>query len=146
MKKTFFLFLTLLSPVLLAAQTDQQQKEVMLVVDQFMTAIDEKDTAAFNNLFIDEAVAFRIQENKVVTRALRMQSDFPEDAQWKERLRKQGLTITIQGQVATVGAPYDFWINGEFSHCGYETFTLLKGKKGWKIASLTFSVNKEGCN
>lgn len=127
------------------AQTAEEQKAVMQVVDSFMKAIDDKDTTAFNSLFIDEAYVFRIQEKKISSRPIKMDSGFPVDSQWKERLRKEELSIIVSGTVATVSAPYDFWINDAFSHCGFETFTLLKSKTGWKIASLTFSVEKENC-
>jgi len=63
----------------------------------------------------------------------------------KERLREEEITIHINKNVAAVWAPYDFWIDNEHSHCGYEVFTLVKKDRYWKIASLTYSVNKEGC-
>jgi len=63
----------------------------------------------------------------------------------KERLREEEITIHVNKNVGAVCAPYDFWIDEEHSHCGYEVFTFLKENQNWKIASLTYSVEKGSC-
>ena len=42
--------------------------------------------------------------------------------------------VRVNGLIATVWAPYDFWIDGKFSHCGVDQFDLIKTEEGWKIA------------
>jgi len=54
-------------------------------------------------------------------------------------------TVQIQGRVAMVWTPYDFHLNGEFSHCGIDVFTMLQGAEGWQVASITYNVVREGC-
>jgi hypothetical protein len=46
----------------------------------------------------------------------------------------------MQGRIATVWAPYDFWIDGKFSHCGVDAFDLIKTDKGWRIAGGAYTV------
>ena len=53
--------------------------------------------------------------------------------------------IHIQEGVAVLWAQYDFHIDGTFSHCGVDTFTLVKSSEGWKVASLAYTVEQEGC-
>jgi len=53
--------------------------------------------------------------------------------------------VYVQGQVAMVWTPYDFFLNGEFSHCGIDVFTMLEGEDGWKVTSITYDVVREGC-
>ncbi len=53
--------------------------------------------------------------------------------------------IHIQKGVAVLWAQYDFHINGTFSHCGVDTFTLVKSPEGWKVASLAYTVEQDGC-
>jgi hypothetical protein len=48
--------------------------------------------------------------------------------------------IKIQGRLATIWAPYDFWIDGKFSHCGVDAFDLIKTEKGWKIAGCVYTL------
>lgn len=137
----FIICNTLLSSHALA----QEREPVVEVVDRFLKAIDEKDTALFNSVLIDNAQAFVSQGNEVETKAMKMLVDFPADQQWKERIDKDKVKVAVSGLIASVSAPYHFWINEEFSHCGYETFALVKEKGSWKITSLTFSVEREGC-
>jgi hypothetical protein len=53
--------------------------------------------------------------------------------------------VRVKGAIADVWAPYDFHIDGKFSHCGIDTFTLLKGPNGWQIASVVYTVEPTGC-
>ncbi len=53
--------------------------------------------------------------------------------------------IHIQQGVAVLWAQYDFHIEGTFSRCGIDTFTLVKSSEGWKVASLAYTVEQDGC-
>ena len=53
--------------------------------------------------------------------------------------------VDVRGRIANVWAEYDFHSNGKFTHCGIDTFLLLKGDDGWKIFSLTYTMETEGC-
>ena len=45
------------------------------------------------------------------------------------------------GEVMTVVAPYDFWVNGALSHCGVDAVTLLPGADGaWQVMGLVYTV------
>ena len=48
--------------------------------------------------------------------------------------------VRVHGLIATVWAPYDFWIDGKFSHCGIDAFDLIKAADGWKIAGGTYTL------
>ncbi|MEO8176408.1 MAG: hypothetical protein ABI626_07080 [Sphingomicrobium sp.] len=37
--------------------------------------------------------------------------------------------------IATVWAPYTFYLNGKKSHCGIETYTLYRLAEGWRIVT-----------
>jgi len=53
--------------------------------------------------------------------------------------------VFIQGTVALVHAPYDFFIDGVFSHCGVDTFTMLKVNGTWPVSHSAYTVQKVGC-
>jgi hypothetical protein len=63
----------------------------------------------------------------------------------EERMREKEVQVQIHKQLAMVWAPYDLWINKQFSHCGIDVFTLIKTNQGWKIASLAYTVEPAGC-
>ncbi len=58
--------------------------------------------------------------------------------------------IRVDGDVAIFSAPYDFWVEQTCSHCGYDAITLLRvgdeksDFRGWRIASLTYTVDASG--
>ena len=53
--------------------------------------------------------------------------------------------VRIRGAIAEVWAPYDFYVDGKFSHCGIDTFTLFKTPAGWKIAAVSYTTEATGC-
>ena len=55
-------------------------------------------------------------------------------------------TIKIDGALAIVWTPYRFVYNGQFSHCGVNSFTLVKLPDGWKINYLIDTRRKTGCD
>ncbi len=47
--------------------------------------------------------------------------------------------------MANAWTPYEFWYNGNFSHCGVNSFQLIKKDEKWKIIYLVDTRRKEGC-
>ena len=50
--------------------------------------------------------------------------------------RLAGMEIKIDGEMATVWTPYEFFYNGQFSHRGVNAFQLVKINGNWKIWSI----------
>lgn len=58
------------------------------------------------------------------------------------------LSIQVQvdsDRMASAWTPYEFWLNGSFSHCGTNHFQLAKVGNQWLITSIIDTRNKEGC-
>jgi hypothetical protein len=47
--------------------------------------------------------------------------------------------------MAAAWTPYRFYRNGEFSHCGVNSFQLVKMAEGWKIVYIIDTRRKEPC-
>jgi hypothetical protein len=62
---------------------------------------------------------------------------------WKERIWSP--QVRLDGRMAQVWAPYDFHLDGKFSHCGVDVFTLVQGKDGWQIAAIAYTGRKDNC-
>ena len=54
-------------------------------------------------------------------------------------------TVMIRGNIAIVWTPYDFHVGENFSHCGIDAFNLVRTSEGWRIASIVWTVEREGC-
>ena len=48
--------------------------------------------------------------------------------------------VRIDGPVASVWAPYDFYLGAEFSHCGTDAFLLAKTPEGWRVSAVSYTV------
>jgi hypothetical protein len=53
--------------------------------------------------------------------------------------------VRIDQGLASVWTEYTFIANGQFSHCGVNTFHLMKTAEGWKITQVTDTRRKEKC-
>ena len=58
----------------------------------------------------------------------------------KMRERIWNPEVRVNGLIATVSAPYDFWLDGKFSHCGVDQFDFIRTEEGWKIAGGVYTL------
>lgn len=54
-------------------------------------------------------------------------------------------TVLIHGRMAQVWGDYEFLFNGKFTHCGVDSFSLLKSAEGWKVAEIVDTQEAAGC-
>lgn len=54
--------------------------------------------------------------------------------------------ILIDDALASVWTDYQFYIGDKFSHCGVNSFQLVKMNNDWKIVYLIDTRRKENCN
>jgi hypothetical protein len=67
----------------------------------------------------------------------------PHPAVWDERVQFE--RVLLDANLASAWAPYEFYLGGKFSHCGYDSFQLVKLAEGWKIAHIIDTRRKEKC-
>ena len=53
--------------------------------------------------------------------------------------------ILIDGNLASVWTPYEFYYQGKFSHCGVNSFQLVKSDNEWKIQYMIDTRRKDNC-
>ncbi len=54
-------------------------------------------------------------------------------------------TIKVDGNLASVWTPYEFYYNGNFSHCGANSFQLFNNNGIWEIIYLVDMRRRENC-
>jgi len=116
----------------------------MAVVEASLDRISEEDFEGFTDLMVDEAHAFTVYERAGV-RSYRVRTREESRADSGDRdLLERGFdpTILVQGGLAVVWLPYDFYMDGEWSHCGVDAFTLLHVADGWRIAAIAWTVEQ----
>jgi len=148
------LSLTLFGAVSAQAQSasTNDKTQILKVVQQFFDALESRDTAAFNNTSVVDRYAYFIQERSdSVFTGSRSAAKFSERLAASknvvtEKMREKDVKVEVHKRIAMVWAPYDLWIDKKFSHCGVDVFTLLKTTEGWKIATIAYTMEPEGCN
>ena len=132
----------------LHAQRAPDEKAVLEVVHKFFDALEKQDTAEFRGTFFAGARNFAVIDMKdsiVVRGQLARDFRFRPGQIVKERMREAVTEVNIHNNIAMVWAPYDLWVNETFSHCGVDVFTLIKDRQGWRIASVSYTIEREGC-
>jgi hypothetical protein len=62
---------------------------------------------------------------------------------WDEQV--YDLDVKVNGEMASVWAPYTFYLNGEISHCGINSIEMLFDAEGWKVTQLSDTRRQENC-
>jgi hypothetical protein len=149
MKATRVAFIVfVLTSITCDAQKGGEEKTILNVVNSFFLHIEKQDTSAMKTIFLKEAFDYYVRADKDTVISGGRPSltfNFSPDKILTEKIRKGQEKINIHQHLATVWAPYDFWVNGVMHHCGVDAFTLIKTQEGWKIASIGFTVETEGC-
>lgn len=126
-----------------------EKMEVLEVAQHLLDAIEKGDTTAFRSLFLPNAMIYTVRE-KEGQPATASRSPFTDTfragTKIKERMKDKGVEVQVHGNIAQAWAPYNLWVNDKFSHCGVDVFTLLKTTAGWRIAVLSYTIEKEGCD
>lgn len=99
--------------------------------------------AVLETAFTDKNGAHTVTEGKVSSLLMAV-AKRPTNQQWEERILEYA--VSFDGNLAHIWTPYEFWVNGTFSHCGANSFTIVKTNSGWKIHHIIDSRRRAGCN
>lgn len=86
----------------------------------------QNENAFINNLNGDKFISAVVNRNEAPV--------------WNEKLIS--FEIKIDGPLANAWVEYEFWLDDKLSHCGVNSFHLLKKESGWKIFTITDSRRK----
>lgn len=123
---------------------------VRSAVNQLFTAMKNADSALLVSGFADSAILQTIiDKNGKVEVKTESVADFARQVAKMEKNildeRIQFDAIRIDGALAIVWAPYQFYYKGKFSHCGVDSFQLIRINGKWKIQYLIDTRRKEDC-
>lgn len=146
-------YLLLLSVVLIAASSQAQTAtdSVKATIDKMFLAMRMADSTMFKEAMADSAIMQTIMRDKSgasfvktenTLEFARFVSTIPKGAA-DERITYD--VIRIDGPLAIAWTPYKFYLNGQFSHCGVNSFQLVRLKGGWKIQYIIDTRRKQPC-
>lgn len=141
----FLIVLLLLSSFCFAQKTENDA--IKESVEKLFTGMKNADTIMIKSVFADNAILQTITKYNVVkTEKLQnFLSSFSKlsknDADEKIKFE----AIHIDGNLASVFTPYEFYYKEKFSHCGANSFQLVKQNDVWKIQYL-IDTRRTNCN
>jgi hypothetical protein len=62
---------------------------------------------------------------------------------WNEQI--YDVQVLVDGAMASIWAPYTFYLDGAISHCGINSIELLRDADGWKVTQISDTRSSEGC-
>lgn len=143
------IFVLLLSVRAFAQQTERDA--IKQTVNTMFDAMRKSDSTMLRSTFA-KGIVFQTVANKKDGSVI-LETDNPDEfikavgtphnGVWDERISITD--IKIDGDLASVWAPYKFYLDDKFSHCGVDVFQLMKTNSGWKIIYVADTRRKDNC-
>ena len=128
------------------------EDSVKATVNKLFEGMKNSDPAIITASFADSAVLQTIgasRDGKTIIRNEKV-SDFAESVSKSAKgdldERIDFGSIKIDGALASVWTPYKFYYKGQFSHCGVNSFQLVRVNGQWEIQYLIDTRRKQGCD
>ncbi|MDB4915016.1 MAG: hypothetical protein JWM95_2660 [Gemmatimonadetes bacterium] len=127
-----------------APSVDAESKAAMAVADSVLGALSSGNTAVLARLVLDSAVVggvgLRDGVERLSLRSWALYVNRKGPSTFTER--GFGASAHVQDRVAQVWMPYDLYTGDKWSHCGVDTFTLMKSDGRWRVASLIYTIEQ----
>lgn len=128
-----------------------EEDAVKATIDQLFSAMRQTDPVKLKDAFAENAILQTISRKQDGSFFVRDEK-IGEFADQISKAKKDSLderivyeTIKIDGPLAIVWTPYKFYYAGNFSHCGVNSFQLVKAEGRWKIQYLIDTRRRQGC-
>ena len=148
--KYFFIVLTVMEWVA-TAEAQTAEDSVKTVINRMFTGMKNADIALLKSSFADSMVLQTISRNKEGN--LVVQNENPAD--FIDFVKKESPgnaderitfdVVKVDGPLAIAWTPYNFYYKGKFSHCGVNSFQLVRFNGEWKIQYLIDTRRGQGC-
>ncbi|MFK7749414.1 MAG: nuclear transport factor 2 family protein [Kordia sp.] len=149
--KPYIFLLILIVSFRLNAQTDDEKAAKQAVI-QFFEGFHKKDSVMMQAVVHKDLIlqtTFTTKSGEAVLRNqpadgfIKAVVTRPDSQTWNEKILSYN--VQVDGNMANVWTPYEFWLNGTFLHCGVNSFQLFKDNGQWKIIYLIDTRRKKGC-
>ncbi len=150
MKQLLTITLTMILCYTANAQTATDS--VKAAVNNMFAAMKNADSTALKGVFSESAVLQTISRNKEGATIVRTEviANFTSSiGKLVKGDADEQITfdaVHVDGALASVWTPYKFYFKGNFSHCGVNSFQLVRLNGEWKIQYIIDTRRKDTCN
>jgi hypothetical protein len=131
------------------AHAPAEKEKVISVVQQLLDVLETDDIQKVQKKVIPGAYLAAVHdessENPVDFRTFDEFFNFLAQSKDRRKETMSGMKVVIQKKIALVWGHYKLFLNRQLHHCGVNAFTLIKEKDAWKIASVVYTYETEGC-
>ena len=146
-------FVSVIACVLLATLNGKAQSaedSVRTAINKLFAAMKNGDSKALVECFADSAILQTVAEKNgnvsVETEGLKEFADFvgtQKQGDADERITFD--MVKTDGALAIAWTPYKFYYKGVFSHCGMDSYQLVRINGVWKIQYIIDTRRKANC-
>ena len=137
MRGAWLIVLFAIAQTTAGTQTLTDRDEVLKVVQAFFDTMMARDVEGAQGSCSRGALLRRrhakAEGGDAVARGIEEYFKALQQGKSTRRERMWSPEVRVHGAIATVWTPYDFWIDGRFSHCGVDAFDLIKATTGGRL-------------
>ncbi len=129
-----------------------EQQAVQKTIEAFFDGFHQQDAAAIEETIASGVILQTIAKDSLGNNVVRTEDfskfikgivSIPKTMKFKETIKSY--SIQVDGPMANAWTAYEFHVNDTFSHCGVNSFQLVKQEGTWKIIYLIDTRRKKGC-
>ena len=149
--KLFYLVLTFFCSVSVCKAQETEISAIKQTINNLFDGMRKSDTALLRSAFAEGAMLQSVNKNKqgqvgIQTEPLDSFIYFiakPHSIVYDERITFD--LIKVDQDLAIAWTPYKFYLSDKFSHCGVDSYQLVKINGVWKIQYLIDTRRKDNC-
>lgn len=131
---------------------DTAKDAVKKTIETFFEGFHKQDSTIMKSVLANDVVlqtTGRNKEGKTMFRSDNIEklitsiTSIPDSVSFEEKLTTW--SIQVDRTMANAWVGYEFWLNGNFSHCGINSFQLVNFDGDWKVIYLIDTRGREGC-
>ena len=148
--KTVLALLTLLFSI--NSQAQNEEAAIKQTINNLFDGMRRSDTAMIRSAFAPQGILQTVvnnKEGKVFVRSEPLDSFIAFVGKPHKEVYDEKITfdlIKVDGNLAIAWTPYKFFVDEKFSHCGVDSYQLVKRNGEWKIQYLIDTRRKENCD
>jgi hypothetical protein len=127
----------------------QDEAGAMAAVEQMFEGMRTADPEMVRSVFAEDA-RFAVLAEADGRQSVRgqavdgwIQAIGDSEGRWDEQI--YDLDVRVDGTMASIWAPYTFYLDGAISHCGINSIELLHDGEGWKVTQISDTRRREDC-
>ncbi len=149
--KPIVLFFAILFFCAMDVKAQSSMDSVKTTISNMFSAMKNSDSQALLACFTDSAILQTIARDRngeTVIKSERLHNFATVIGSMPREMADERISfdlVKVDGPMASVWTPYKFYLSGQFSHCGVNSFQLVRVKGNWKIQYLIDTRRKQGC-